>query len=205
MSRTVWGVRRRKGARSRVPRAPHARTRSRKRRRGALVLAAGLLAVLLLATVMLVVFRSPFGTDRGVTETGPVGLVASPLVVAVDRRGNVLPVDPANAVLDLPVLRVLTPRAQAMWGLRVLARDVGQMADVVPEVFAVVSEAGIDDDEVTLLLGDSEVRLRYQPPISETRLRDAIVALNDAVERLGHGSPREIDLRFADQVVVRTR
>ena len=134
----------------------------------------------------------------------PVGLMASPLVMAVDRRGNVLPVDPADAVLDLPVLRVMTPRADALWGRRVLARDVGRMAEAVPEVFAVISEARIGDREVTLLLGDSEVRVRYEPPVAELRLRDAIVALNDAVARLD-APPREIDIRFADQVIVRTR
>ena len=134
----------------------------------------------------------------------PVGLIASPLVMAVDRRGNVLPVDPADPVLDLPVLRVITPRADAFWGMRVLARDVGRMAEVAPEVFAVISEARIGDREVTLLLGDSEVRVRYEPPITEMRLREAIVALNDAMARLDV-PPREIDIRFADQVVVRTR
>ena len=137
-------------------------------------------------------------------EPAPVGLVASPLVMAVDRRGNVLPVDPADPVLDLPVLRVMTPRADAFWGMRVLAREVGRMAEAAPEVFAVISEARIGDREVTLLLGDSEVRVRYEPPITEMRLREAIVALNDAMARLDV-PPREIDVRFADQVVVRTR
>ena len=137
-------------------------------------------------------------------DPAPVGLIASPLVMAVDRRGNVLSVDPADPVLDLPVLRVMTPRADAFWGMRVLAREVGRMAEAAPEVFAVISEARIGDREVTLLLGDSEVRVRYEPPFTEMRLREAIVALNDAMARLDV-PPREIDVRFADQVVVRTR
>ena len=137
-------------------------------------------------------------------QPAPVGLIASPLVMAVDRRGDVLPVDPADPVLDLPVLRVMTPRADAFWGMRILARDVARVADAAPEVFAVISEARIGDRDITLLLGDSEVRIRYQPPIMEMRLRDAIVALNDAVARL-EAPPSEIDIRFADQVVVRTR
>lgn len=134
----------------------------------------------------------------------PVGLIASPLVMAVDRRGDVLPLDPADPFLDLPVLRVMTHRADAFWGMRVLARDVARMAEAAPEVFAVISEARIGDREATLLLGDAEVRVRYRPPITEMRLREAIVALNDAVARLAE-PPREIDLRFAEQVVVRTR
>jgi len=139
-----------------------------------------------------------------VAQPTPVGLIASPLVMAVDRRGDMLPVDPGDPVLDLPVLRVMTPRADAFWGTRVLARDVARMAEAAPEVFAVISEARLGDRDVTLLLGDSEVRVRYQPPITEMRLRQAIFALNDAVARLD-ATPREIDIRFADQVVVRTR
>ena len=141
---------------------------------------------------------------REAAQPAPVGLVASPLVVAVDRRGVVLPLDPADPVLDLPLLRVMTPGADAFWGMRVLARDVARMAETAPEVFAVISEARIGDRGITLLLGDSEVRVRYEPPINEMRLREAIIALNDAVARLAE-PPREIDLRFADQVVVRTR
>ena len=138
-------------------------------------------------------------------DRAPVGLVASPVVVAVDGHGDVMPIDPVDPVLDLPVLRVLTPRAESLWGLRVLARDVGRMAEMAPEVFAVLSEARVGDREVALLLGDSGIRVRYVPPITEMRLREGIVALNDAVERLGEGRAREIDLRFDDQVVVRTR
>ena len=139
-----------------------------------------------------------------IDEARPIGLVASPLVVPVDRRGSELPVDPTSPVLDLPVLSVVTPRAAASWGLRLLAQDMGHMADVVPEVFAVVSEARLDDREVTLLLGDSGLRVRYLPPVSEARLRQAMIAIDDAAERLRQGEPREIDLRFEDQVVVRT-
>ncbi len=175
-------------------------------RRRALVFGAGASGVLALTAGLILDSGAFVSGAPGTAETSaPVGLAASPLVVAVDRHGNVLPIDPADPVLDLPVLRVLTPWAEAQWGLRALARDVGHMAEMAPEVFAVVSEARIGDHDVALLLGDSEVRIRYLPPITEIRLREAIIALNDAVERLEAGSPREVDLRFADQVVVRTR
>ncbi|MXW17851.1 MAG: FtsQ-type POTRA domain-containing protein [Gemmatimonadetes bacterium] len=139
-----------------------------------------------------------------VEEAAPVGLVASPVAVAVDRNGDVLPLDPTEPILDLPVLRVLTSLASASWGLRILARDVEHVAEVAPEVFAVLSEARLDDREATLLLGDSGLRVRYHPPISQRRLREAVIAINDAYERVADGGLEEIDLRFADQVVVRT-
>lgn len=175
-------------------------------RRRALAVGAGASGLVALAAGLLLLSEAPASeARRTLNDQAPVGLVASPLVVAVDRRGNVIPVDPVDPVLDLPVLRVLTPRAQSLWGLRVLAHDVGHMAEMAPEVFAVISEAQVGDREIALVLGDSEVRVRYVPPITEMRLRKGIVALNDAVERLGEEQPREIDLRFDDQVVVRTR
>ncbi len=139
-----------------------------------------------------------------IDEAEPVGLVALPTVVAVNRHGNVLEIDPGEPVLDLPLLRVSTERAEALWGARILAREVARMAEVAPELFAVISEAHIDDDQVVLLLGDSALRVMYHPPITEERLRDAIIAMNDAVARFPDDVPREVDLRFADQVVVRT-
>jgi len=139
-----------------------------------------------------------------VRETVPVGLVASPLVEPVDRDGTVLPVDPTESTLDLPLLRVVDRRAAVSWGMRILARDAAHLREVAPEVFAVVSEARLHDGEATLLLGDEGLRVRYLPPISEHRVRDAVIALNDAHERFPERVTREIDLRFADLVVVRT-
>lgn len=139
-----------------------------------------------------------------VEEVVPVGLVASPLVEPVDRSGNVLPVDPTEPMLDLPLLRVVTRRAAVSWGMRILARDVGHLLDVAPEVFAVVSEVRLGDGEATLLLGDEGLRVRYLPPISERRVRHAVIALNDAHERFPGRVTHEIDVRYADLVVVRT-
>lgn len=139
-----------------------------------------------------------------IEEAAPVGLVASPVVVAVDRDGSELPLDPTDPILDLPVLHVVTSLAPASWGMRLLARDMARVAEAAPEVFAVLSEARLDDREASLLLGDSGLRVRYRPPISERRLRDAVVAINDAYKRIQDRGLQEIDLRFADQVVVRT-
>ncbi len=140
-----------------------------------------------------------------VEEAVPVGLVASPLVEPVDRSGNVLPVDPTDPMLDLPLLRVVSRRAAVSWGMRILARDMGHLLDVAPEVFAVVSEARMGDGEAALLLGDEGLKVRYLPPISERRVREAVIALNDAHERFPGRVTHEIDVRYEDLVVVRTR
>lgn len=139
-----------------------------------------------------------------VEEAEPVALVAQPLVVPVDRAGNRMPFDAGTAVLDLPLLRVVAPGGSDATGLSTLAREVSRIAEQAPEVFAALSEARGGDREVLLLLGESGVRVRYRPPFSEPRLRTALVALNDAARRFPEQSPNEVDLRFEDQVVVRT-
>lgn len=188
-----------------APRGSKATARARTTRRHAVLLAvAGVAAAIVLVQMSRTDGTLVPATRAAAAQAAPVGLIASPLVMAVDRRGDVLPVDPADPVLDLPVLRVMTPGAEAFWGKRILARDVARMAAMAPEVFAVISEARIGDRDIILLLGDSEVWVRYRPPITEMRLREAIFALNDAVARLDE-PPREVDVRFADQVVVRTR
>lgn len=146
----------------------------------------------------------PSTLTLAIDESEPVALVARPLVVPVDRTGNPLPIEPNTPLLDLPMLRVVSPRASASWGLRMLARDVSRLAEQAPEVFAVLSEARLADREATLLLGNSGVRVRYRPPVSGPRVRAAMIIINDAVERFPQRSLREIDLRFDDQVVVRT-
>lgn len=139
-----------------------------------------------------------------VEEAVPVALTALPLVEPVDRSGNLLPVDPTAPMLDLPLLRTVSRHATVSWGMRILARDMAYLLELAPEVFAIVSEARLDDREATLMLGDEGLRVRYRPPISEQRVRDAVIALNDAHERFPERVTHEIDLRFADQVIVRT-
>ena len=139
-----------------------------------------------------------------VEEAVPVALVALPLVEPVDRSGNLLPVDPTAPMLDLPLLRTVSRHATVSWGIRVLARDMAYLLELAPEVFAIVSEARLDDREATLMLGDEGLRVRYRPPVSEQRVRDAVIALNDAHDRFPERVAHEIDLRFADQVIVRT-
>lgn len=147
--------------------------------------------------------RLPSGLAVRVSEAKPVALVASPLVMAVDRHGAVLPIDPTDPVLDLPVVAVRSADSDGGLGLALLAREVEHVAQVAPEVFAVVSEAHLDDRLVTLRVGDSGLKIRYFPPISERRLREGIVALNDALERFPDRILAEVDLRFEAQVVVR--
>ncbi len=148
--------------------------------------------------------RPPSTLHLVIEEVAPVGLVATPLVWAVDEQGIVLPIDPTDPVLDLPVLSVTSSPMRALWGGRLLAREMDALRRGAPEVFAVVSEARLGDREVVLVMGDAGLRVRYAPPVSARRMREAMLAIDDAAQRFPAQGASEVDLRYADQVIVRT-
>jgi len=138
-----------------------------------------------------------------IEERTPVAFVASPVLEPVDRDGQVLPLDPVEHRLDLPVLMragggaALTPSE-----LRILAREVDRLATDDPTFLAAVSEMAIDErgDATALLSGD--LLLRFRPPLSHRRLRDGLTVLEDADLRHPDQTASVLDLRFEDQVVV---
>lgn len=138
-----------------------------------------------------------------VAERAPVAFVATGALHPVDEAGVELPIDPSKSLVDLPLVTVVSTDSLELLGARVAARELGKISSLAPDVYAVISEAIYEDGEITLRLGDSLTRLRYLPPISELRLREAMAAMNDWVARFDRGPPREVDLRFHDQVVIR--
>ncbi len=138
-----------------------------------------------------------------IEERIPVGFVAGPVLEPVDREGHVLPLDPVEHRLDLPVLiRTGGRDALSPSQLRVLAMEVDRLAADDPTFMAAVSEMGIDDrgDATAVVSGD--LLLRFRPPLSHLRLRDGLAALEDAVLRRPDQTAAVLDLRFEDQVVV---
>ncbi len=138
-----------------------------------------------------------------IEERTPVGFVAGPLLEPVDRDGQVLPLDPVEHRLDLPVLiRAGGGAALSPSQLRILAMEVDRLAADDPTFLAAVSEMAIDDhgDATAVLSGD--LLLRFRPPLSHRRLRDGLTALEDAALRHPDQAAAVLDLRFEDQVVV---
>lgn len=138
-----------------------------------------------------------------IEERTPVGFVAGPVLEPVDRDGQVLPLDPVEHRLDLPVLiRAGGGAALSPSQLRILAREVDRLAADDPTFLAAVSEMAIDDrgDATAVLSGD--LLLRFRPPLSHRRLRDGLTALEDAALRHPDQAAAVLDLRFEDQVVV---
>jgi cell division septal protein FtsQ len=153
--------------------------------------------------------KLPGGLVLEVTEREPVGLLPSPTLAPVDRDGHVLPLDPAGRHMDLPLVQPrvdpsdrgdeLTP-AQ----IRELTSDLSRLETIDPTVLASISEVALDAwGGAILYLGEPRVALRYWPPLLPGTLNDALLVLGDALERQPDRTPVSVDLRFADQVVVR--
>ena len=138
-----------------------------------------------------------------IEERIPVGFVVSPVLEPVDRDGEILPLDPFEHRLDLPVLvgagegAALSPSQ-----LQILAMEADRLAADDPTFLAAVSEMAIDDrgDATAVVSGD--LLLRFRPPLSHLRLRDGLTVLEDAILRRPDRRAAVLDLRFEDQVVV---
>ncbi len=157
--------------------------------------------------------RMPSTLRLVVTEREPVALYPDPGLIPMDREGRGLPIDPVHHRLDLPLVRVahVVETESGDTGVRprevdraLLAREVARLGEIEPEMAASLSEASIDaHGVVTLHLANPRVEFRYLPPLSTVRIGEGIRVLTDAMERDPDRIPVVVDLRFADQVVVR--
>lgn len=143
-----------------------------------------------------------------VDERVPVAFAPTPVLRPVDARGEPLPLDPAAHALDLPVLRPPPGGDDPVPGavrLRELAGEVARLGEIAPVLAARISEVGIDEEGrgLTVRLGKPGVTVRFRRPVTRRRAREALLVLADAVTRRGGLVPESVDLRFADQVVVR--
>jgi cell division septal protein FtsQ len=149
--------------------------------------------------------RSFPGTVRlEVREVRPVALVAGEVLRAVDVRGQVVPLDPAGAALNLPILvgtRLVAGRleeaeaASALATLVALEVRAPAMARRISQVE--VAPAGL---RVAFRSGGIEALLPAHPTpeqLTQLRLAYADLAARGELERV-----RRIDVRFRDQVVV---
>jgi cell division protein FtsQ len=136
-----------------------------------------------------------------ITENLPVAFVqATSGLVAVDATGRMLPVDPATADVDLPLLAV-----RDTLSLRVL----GEVRERAPALFARIGE-------VRRFPRGGSFYLLFRLTESPTNLAHDVLAAGDVtVDRLSDIVPveqdlarrklraTELDLRFRDQVIAR--
>lgn len=140
-----------------------------------------------------------------VLERRPVALVPTPMLEPVDADGVRLPIDPAKYRLDLPVVMPAEPVAEGSrlvpGATRRLLAQVGRLMEADTAFLQMVSE--VEWSETTLVARWSEPTVDFllEADASPERVREGLSVLADAVGR--GGAPTEIDLRYADQVVVR--
>ncbi len=143
-----------------------------------------------------------------VWEREPVALLPRPTLMPVDREAHLLPISPVGRRMDLPLLQ---PRRDDGEGteltpvqLRELTSELSRLRELDPAVFALVSEVALDSwGDILVHLGQPRVTLRYRAPLVPARLSDGLLVLTDALEREPDRTLVSVDLRFADQVVVR--
>jgi hypothetical protein len=150
----------------------------------------------------------PNGLLVTVTERRPIALAPTPVLEAVDAEGRRLPLDPARHRLDLPVIATdRRPPEDAQHfpeEVRVLAAELDHLMSADTAFLQMVSSVRWGDDE-TLVARWTEPRVDFLLPrrASPARLREGLGALANAIARTPANPPHAIDLRFADQVVVR--
>lgn len=152
--------------------------------------------------------RLPDGLLVEIEERQPVALAATPILEPVDGEGRRLPIDPTRFGLDLPVIatdRMPPPGASVFpEGVRRLAREIQRLRKLDEELVRRISSLRLlDDGSLALRLVSPDVSLVLRPGTSLGRLREAEAALTDAISRTPGDIPEVVDLRYADQVVVR--
>jgi POTRA domain, FtsQ-type len=152
--------------------------------------------------------RVPDGLLVTVTERTPIALAPTPTLEPVDAEGRRLPLDPAEYRLDLPVIQ---SNERPPRGSRFFPKEVRRLAAQVDYLMAsdtaflqlVSSVESGDRGAVLARWTEPPVTFLLPPDAPPARLREALGALNDAVAKSPNHVPDAIDLRFADQVVVR--
>jgi hypothetical protein len=152
--------------------------------------------------------RLPEGLLVEVIERTPIALAPTPTLEPIDAEGYRLPLDPAHYRLDLPVVSTgrMPPR-----GARLVPDEVRDLAGEVHHLMTsdtaflqrVSSVGWAERGSLVVSWTDPPVDFLLQPATPPARLREGLGALADAAAKTPERLPTTIDLRFADQVVVR--
>lgn len=137
--------------------------------------------------------RLPATLRVDLEEREPVALTPTAGAMRlIDARGRLLPFDPARSAPDLPV-------AEAPDAL--VAQLLSRVRELDPELFERVASARRDQDDVVLDIGGKSLRFRPDASVEDMHL---VTAVEAQLAREGR-SYRELDGRFAGQVIVRGR
>lgn len=154
--------------------------------------------------------RLPNGLRVTIEEREPVALAATPTLEAVDAEGHRLPIDPTRYRLDLPVIAAsrVPPAGSLLFPeeVRALAAEVEHLTAAHDDFMRRVSTVEWMSEGVLVAhLISPNVSFILPSRIPGDRIREGEAALSHAMAREPGRVPEVIDLRFAEQVVVRRR
>ena len=144
-----------------------------------------------------------------VQEKKPIAYVESAALVPITATGEILPVDPGRARMDLPVIR-------ARWSAtdpgtrRVLLAETDRLGRADAGLLANISEIRLDEADPNVLNLSHPLAEIVIPmggdPLRLSQLRAVLADLERRLPPEPRGlaaAPARVDLRFADQIVVR--
>jgi cell division protein FtsQ len=136
--------------------------------------------------------RPPNALVVHVVERVPVAFVQEKDgLKAFDAAGRVLPLDPTRATPDVPVI---VRRDSVVFAL------LGDLLEFEPDFFARISEVRpVERDQLRFVMVDMSVLAMRD--VSADRFAELSSVASDLARR--QTTPRELDLRFKDQVIAR--
>jgi hypothetical protein len=145
-----------------------------------------------------------------VVEKTPVAFVSDGTLRPATGAGELLPVDPSLVPLDLPVLRVEPTDSASEELMRRLLSETQRLGALLPGLLAEVSEirpSPREPDVMVLVHPIGEILIPFGTDPRRAAELEAVLA--DLRSRTRAGEPdaasarARLDLRFADQIVVR--
>ncbi|MQA91943.1 MAG: FtsQ-type POTRA domain-containing protein [Gemmatimonas sp.] len=155
------------------------------------------------------VTRRPPSTLRvSIVEKSPVAFVLDGSLRPATGRGEILPIDPSKVPLDLPVLRGPSNDSTDQGTLHRMLAETQHITELAPELIGEISEIHPFSEEgeaLVLIHPIGEIIMPFGA--TARRVSELRAVLADLPSRWGESGTdfgrSRLDLRFADQVVVR--
>lgn len=143
-----------------------------------------------------------------VREKRPVAFVEHGALRPATASGELLPIDPARAAVDLPIVRGAWTDSVEQRALRGLLGEMGRLTELDPGLLSEVSEVRAEGEgSQVLVLSHRLAEIVLPAGLDSGRLAQLRAVLGDLQRRFPHvgenGPAARVDLRFRDQIVVR--
>jgi cell division protein FtsQ len=155
--------------------------------------------------------EAPDGVVISVEERSPIAALALDRLVTIDSEGVVLPSVATRTIFDLPVLTGDLPASECIPGHRVSSRAVHQALDILvtarqvsEDLYRLISEIHLDGEkDIVMYTTEAGVPVIFGWGDVPTKLLELDGFWKQIVVPRGASDLTSVDLRFANQVVVR--